>query len=93
MIKYTSPNQLLLFKTPFDQQLDTTNRWVKLSNILPWDQLVKIYIKKLRADFGAPSIDAHMVIGVLIIKHQLTLSDRETIEMIRENMYMQYFVG
>jgi IS5 family transposase len=34
-----------------------------------------------------------MVIGALIIKHRLTLSDRETIEMITENMYMQYFIG
>jgi IS5 family transposase len=93
MINYTSQNQLSLFRTPFDQQLDPLNRWVKLSNILPWDQLVKIYIKKLRSDFGAPGIDARMVIGALIIKHRLTLSDRETIEMIRENMYMQYFVG
>jgi len=93
MINYTSQNQLSLFRTPFDQQLDPLNRWVKLSNSLPWDQLVKIYIKKLRADFGAPGIDARMVIGSLIIKHKLTLSDRETIEMIRENMYMQYFVG
>jgi transposase, IS5 family len=93
MIKYTSQNQLSVFQTPFDQQLDPNNRWVKLSNSLPWDQLVKIYIKKLRSDFGAPGIDGRMVIGSLIIKHKLTLSDRETIEMIRENMYMQYFVG
>lgn len=93
MIKYTSQNQLSLFRTPFDQQLDPHNRWVKLSNSLPWDQLAKIYIKKLRSDFGAPGIDGRMVIGSLIIKHKLTLSDRETIEMIRENMYMQYFVG
>jgi IS5 family transposase len=93
MINYTSQNQLSLFRTPFDQQLDPLNRWVKLANSLPWDQLVKIYIKKLRSDFGAPGIDARMVIGSLIIKHKLKLSDRETIEIIRENMYMQYFVG
>ena len=87
MIKYTSSNQLSLFKTPFDQQLDSSNRWVQLSNILPWDQLAKIYIKKLRADFGAPGIDARMVIGALIIKHKLTLGDRETIEMKGKYVY------
>lgn len=93
MINYTSQNQLSLFQTPFDQQLDPNNRWVILSNRLPWDGLVKNYTKKLRSAFGAPGINARMVIGALIIKHRLTLSDRETIEMIRENMYMQYFVG
>lgn len=93
MINYTSQNQLSLFQTPFEQQLDPDNRWVILSNHLPWDELVKCYTKKLRSDFGAPGISARMVIGALIIKHRLTLSDRETIEMIRENMYLQYFVG
>ena len=34
-----------------------------------------------------------MVIGSLIIKHKLSLSDRDTVEMISENMYMQYFCG
>jgi hypothetical protein len=34
-----------------------------------------------------------MVIGALIVKHRMSLSDEETIEMIRENPYIQYFVG
>ncbi len=29
----------------------------------------------------------------MIIKHKLCLSDEETIEQIRENPYLQYFVG
>ena len=93
MVRYQSSAQLQFFKTPFDQQLDSNNRWVQLSNQLPWDNLVKIYNNKLRSDFGAPGIDARKVIGALIIKHKLRLSDREVIEMIKENMYMQYFVG
>ena len=93
MIRYQSSGQLSFFKTPFDQQLDKTNRWVQLSNQLPWDKLVKIYNNKLRSDFGAPGIDARKIIGALIIKHKLCLSDREVIETIRENVYMQYFVG
>jgi transposase, IS5 family len=93
MVRYQSSAQLQFFKTPFDQQLDNDNRWVQLSNQLPWDKLVKIYNNKLRSDFGAPGIDARKIIGALIIKHKLRLSDREVIEMIKENMYMQYFVG
>ena len=34
-----------------------------------------------------------MVIGALIIKHKLTVSDRDIVDMISENMYMQYFCG
>jgi hypothetical protein len=93
MINYQSQKQLRLFETPFEQQLDKSNRWVQLADKLPWDDLVKIYNKKLRVDFGAPCIDGRMIIATLIIKHKLNLSDREVIEMIKENIYMQYFVG
>jgi IS5 family transposase len=93
MINYQSQNQLRLFETPFEQHLDKSNRWMQLADKLPWDDLVKIYNKKLRLDFGAPSIDGRMVIATLIIKHKLNLSDREVIEMIKENIYMQYFAG
>lgn len=34
-----------------------------------------------------------MIIGACIIKHKFNLSDEETIEMIRENPYIQYFCG
>jgi transposase, IS5 family len=93
MINYQSQNQLSLFETPFEQHLDKNNRWVQLADKLPWDDLIKIYNKKLRSDFGAPSINGRMVIAALIVKHKLNLSDREVIEMIKENIYMQYFVG
>lgn len=95
MIKYKSAQQLSIeeFKTPFQVNLDKGNRWIKLGNSLPWDALASIYHRSLSAKMGAPSIDARIVIGAMIIKHQLKLDDRETIETIRENMYMQYFLG
>lgn len=42
---------------------------------------------------GRPAISPRIVIGSLIIKHLGNLDDRETVEQIRENMYMQYFLG
>jgi len=39
------------------------------------------------------SLDARLVIGAVIIKHKLCLSDRETVAQIQENPYLQYFVG
>ena len=33
------------------------------------------------------------MIGAVIIKHKLCLSDEETVQQIRENFYLQYFVG
>jgi IS5 family transposase len=95
MIKYTSTKQLSIeeFKTPFYFGLDKNNRWARLANQIPWDEFAKIYAKALCEDFGRPALDARIVIGALIIKHKKGLSDEETIEEIRENPYLQFFIG
>ena len=61
--------------------------------MMPWDKLASIYHKTLSSDQGAPAIDARIVIGAFVVKHKMKLDDRETIECIRENMYVQYFLG
>jgi len=95
MIRYSSQNQMNIeeFKAPFEIKLDKNNRWVKLGESIPWDALARIYYRSMSSDIGAPAIDARIVIGAMIIKHKLKLDDRETMETIRENMYMQYFLG
>ncbi|MFH2004871.1 MAG: transposase [Bacteroidota bacterium] len=42
---------------------------------------------------GRPCIDARRIIGAMIIKHKLVLSDEETVMQIQENPYLQYFLG
>lgn len=94
--EYISPQQLTLagFESPFSHQLLATNRWVILTNRIPWDALVSTYNAQLGNQFtGAGSINPRVAIGALIIKHLCNISDRETILQIQENMYMQYFIG
>jgi transposase, IS5 family len=95
MIRYNSNAQMTIeeFKTPFQVKLDRGNRWIKLGESLPWDAMASIYYRSMSTDMGAPATDARVVIGAMIIKHKLKLDDRETIETIRENMYLQYFLG
>jgi len=95
MIRYTSFKQLSIeeFKTPFEKEIDSSNRWVILSNSLPWDELANIYHKAMSPGKGAPGKDARIVIGALIVKHKLGISGDETIQIIRENPYIQYFLG
>ena len=95
MIKYTPASQLSLenFKHPFHQQLDPNNRWVQLAELVPWDELAEVYARHLDPGAGRESVDLRMVIGALIIKHKLSLTDRDTVQMISENIYMQYFCG
>ncbi len=42
---------------------------------------------------GAPAKPFRMALGALIIKEKLGTSDRETVEQIKENPYLQYFIG
>jgi hypothetical protein len=39
MIRVNDNNKVQLFTTPFEQELDLENRWVKFSNLLPWNKL------------------------------------------------------
>jgi IS5 family transposase len=95
MINYTPQSQLSLelFKHPFDQELDRNNRWVKMATVIPWDDLATVYSKKLDSGAGRHSVDIRTVIAALIIKHKLGLDDRGTVQMIQENIYLQYFCG
>lgn len=95
MIRYTSQNQPALpgFDTPPEMVLDPNNRWIRLSDCIPWDDLAQSYHKTLSATSGRPCKDARIVIGAIIIKHKLSVSDEETVEQIRENPYLQYFIG
>jgi hypothetical protein len=93
---YISPNQLTLdcFKTPFEQQLNRKNRWVVLAHLIPWDEVCNLYLKHVGvSDTGRPPLNPRVVLGSLIIKHICNLDDRETVDQISENIYMQYFLG
>jgi len=95
MKRYNTQKQLSIadFAMPFEAKLDENNRWVVLSNVIPWDKFAELYYKNFPSRRGAPTKDARMVLGVVIIKHMLKLDDIGVIEIIQENPYMQYFLG
>jgi hypothetical protein len=93
---YVSPSQLTLacFQSPFEQQLNPENRWVVLSGLIPWDEICNLYLKNVGVSpTGRPPLSPRVVIGSLVIKHLCNLDDRETVDQISENIYMQYFLG
>ena len=48
--EYISPGQGVLpcFGLPFSGSLSPYNRWVVLAHKIPWDLLVKVYLKQMR---------------------------------------------
>jgi hypothetical protein len=95
-MKFKSQNRELTLETFRSslEDLPKSNRWIKLGDTLPWEKIEKIYNSRLHnVHNGAGNKPARMIIGALLIKHKLSLSDVETIEAIRENPYMQYLLG
>lgn len=94
MIKYTpaSERKLSLFRASFGG-LDANNRWVRMAELVPWDEMAKVFDKSMSADKGRASIDLRVVLGTLLVKHIEGISDEDTIQYIQENIYAQYFVG
>ena len=93
---YASHNKQLsldLFRSSFEG-LDKSNRWVSMGDLLPWPELEREYNSRLNnLEKGAGNKPARLILGAMLIKHKLCLSDIETIELIRENPYMQYLCG
>lgn len=95
MYRKDNPHQLTFqdFYLPFGGHLRGDNRWVILARQIPWDQIEELYEEQFCSDNGSPAKSARMALGALIIKERLGVSDRETVEQICENPYLQYFLG
>ena len=95
MIKYTSKQQISIedFTMPFSGKLDSKNRWVILAKLLPWDEMVSVYVKNMSLSHGRVAIDPRVAVGSILIKHLKSLADEDTVEEIQENPYLQYFLG
>lgn len=81
------------FFLPFGGKLSGNNRWIKLHALIPWDELEDDYASQFCRGFGAPAKPFQMALGALIIKARLGLTDEELVEQIKENPYLQFFIG
>ncbi len=96
MYRKTSERQLSFenFYLPFGGKLSGQNRWVRLAEMIPWDLVDSFYEENFpSADHGAPAKPARLAFGALIIKERLGVTDEEAVEQIRENPYLQFFLG
>lgn len=93
---YRKPNRQLTiddFMLPFSGKLSAENRWVQLAKIIPWDEFEKDYAFMFPSDRGNVAKPVRMALGSLIIQTRCGYTDRELVQQITENPYMQYFIG
>jgi IS5 family transposase len=95
MYVFQSAGQLSIeqFHIPFGGKLDPGNRWVVLSDVIPWQPLENSYAPQFNATTGAPAKSFRMAFGALYIQQRLGITDRETVELIMESPYLQFFIG
>jgi hypothetical protein len=81
------------FNQPLGLELDQNNRWIKKAALIPWDEIEEKYARLFPAHDGTVAKPAQMALGALIIQKEYGFSDEETVAMIQENPYFQYFCG
>ncbi len=74
---------------PFGGTLDSNNRWVLFSSLMPWEALEKTYAPQFNPTTGAPAKPVRLAFGALFIKQRPGLTDKGSVEQIRENAYMR----
>ena len=93
----TNPDQTSLnleaLSTPFSKHLDPNNRWIKLASLIQWDQFEQRYASLFSTNKGAPAISFRIALASLLLKEKLQLTDRELVQQLCENPYLQYFIG
>ena len=86
--------ELTDFNQPIGLSMDSNNRWVRLAEMIPWekyeDKYSHLFIGSKAGNVAKPF---RMALGALIIQKKLGFSDRELVEEITENPYLQYFIG
>lgn len=81
------------FNQPMGLHMNSDNRWIKLADRIPWDEFEVKYARLFPSGTGNVAKPFRMALGALIIQTKFQYSDRELVEQITENPYLQYFIG
>lgn len=81
------------FQMPWGGHLNSENRWIKLAEIIPWQEIEEQYASKFNTFKGNVAKPARLAFGALFVQAKMDLRDRECAELIAENPYIQFFLG
>ena len=81
------------FNQPLGLHMNPNNRWVQMADKVPWHVFEDKYAVLFPSDTGNVAKPVQMALGSLIIQQKFQFPDRELVEQITENPYLQYFIG
>lgn len=73
--------------------LNPQNEWIKLAKLIPWAKVERRYAQTFSSEVGHVAKSNRLTIGSLIIMHRYQFSDEDTLQEIRMNPYLQFFIG
>ena len=86
-------HSFLDFNQPMGLHMNPDNRWIKMADCIPWDEFEIKYARLFPSSTGNVAKPLRMALGALIIQTKFQYADRELVEQITENPYLQYFIG
>ena len=81
------------FDRPMGLHMNLDNHWIRMADKIPWDLFEAKDADLFPSDTGNVATPLRMALGALIIQTRFQFPDRELVEQITENPYLQYFIG
>lgn len=81
------------FDQPMGLHMNPNNRWIKMADRIPWGEFEIKYAGLFSSNTGNVAKTLRMALGALIIQIKFQYADRELVEQITENPYLQYFIS
>lgn len=85
--------QLNIFKIPLIHFINKSHELCLLADKIDWNDLESSFSVYYTEDNGRPSIPIRKVVGVILLRRMLNLSDEKIVEQWKDNPYWQYFCG
>lgn len=80
------------FNQPMGLHMNPQIRWSHMADKIPWDVFEVKYTGQFPSGTGNVAKPLRMAIGSLIIQNRFLHFDRELVNQLTENMYLQYFM-
>ena len=89
----TADKQLDLFRSQLSNIVDPKHSLVRLSQVVDWVELERIFGETFCSDNGRPAIPTRLMVALHYVKFTHDLSDDAVVNSWMENPYWQYFSG
>ena len=82
-----------IFQQKLSEFINMGHELVILADKIEWQKFEKIFGRVYIPGKGRPGLPTRLMVGLFYLKSTFNLSDEETVSMLMQNVYWQYFCG